>query len=138
MDIRFPATKTKEEVLEKLAESGVEIFVSNYQAPLYNDPNGNLIQTLTRVYNEVSGKNETPIAIGGGTYARALKCGAAFGPEMDGEEATIHQANEYVTFDRIKLMNETYYEALKALCANRKYYPLGTLTKKTTLKRISE
>ncbi len=138
VDIRFPATKTKEEVLEKLQESGAEVTVVNYQAPLYNDPNGELIQTLTRVYNEATGKNETPVAIGGGTYARALKCGAAFGPEIDGEEATIHQANEYVTFERIKLMNETYYEALKALCANRTYYPLGKMVKKTTLKRIGE
>ena len=72
-----------------------------------------------KVYNKATGKNEKPIAIGGGTYARALKCGCAFGPEITGEEATIHQANEYVTFDRIRLMSEVYYNAIKAVCVTQ-------------------
>lgn len=114
-DIRFPATLPLEAVTSKLDEFGAEYVIDNYQAPLYNDPNGRLISTLVRVYNQVTGKNEAPIAIGGGTYARALKCGCAFGPEVCGEEATIHQANEYVTFDRIKLMSEVYYNAVKAV-----------------------
>ena len=114
-DIRFPATLPLEAVTAKLDEFGVEYTIDNYQAPLYNDPNGKLISTLVGVYNEITGKNESPIAIGGGTYARALKCGCAFGPEVEGEEATIHQANEYVTFDRIRLMSKVYHGALRAL-----------------------
>ncbi len=114
-DIRFPATHKKEEILDLLTKNGIAWEVVNYQAPLYNDPNGELIQTLMKVYNDATGDNAAPIAIGGGTYARALKCGVAFGPEMQGEEATIHQANEYVTFDRIRLMSEVYYNAIKAV-----------------------
>lgn len=114
-DIRFPATLPLSAVTEKLDSVGVEYVIDNYQAPLYNDPNGKLISTLVQVYNEVTGKNEKPIAIGGGTYARALKCGCAFGPELQDEEATIHQANEYVTFKRIELMSEVYYKAIKAV-----------------------
>jgi succinyl-diaminopimelate desuccinylase len=68
------------------------------------------------VYNQATGKNEAPVAIGGGTYARALEKGCAFGPEMDGDEATIHQPNEYITFDRLKFLLEIYYEAIKRLC----------------------
>ena len=116
-DIRFPATLPLETVKEKLDSFGLEYVVENYQAPLYNDPNGKLISTLTAVYNEVTGENAKPIAIGGGTYARALKCGCAFGPEMMGDEATIHQANEYVTFKQIERMSEIYYKAIKAVCA---------------------
>ncbi len=114
-DIRFPATKRLRKVTRKLNRFGVAYSVDNYQAPLYNDPNGKLITTLLGVYNEVSGANERPIAIGGGTYARALKCGCAFGPERKDEEATIHQANEYVTFDQIRLMSEVYYKALEKI-----------------------
>jgi succinyl-diaminopimelate desuccinylase len=114
-DIRFPATHKKEEILELLEKNGIAYEVVNYQAPLYNNPKGELIQTLMGVYNEATGENAAPIAIGGGTYARALKCGVAFGPEMKDEEATIHQANEYVTFDRIRLMSEIYYKAIKAV-----------------------
>ena len=119
-DIRFPSTYPLETITKKLDSFGVNYTIDNYQAPLYNDPNGKLISTLVGVYNEITGKNESPIAIGGGTYARALKCGCAFGPEVCGEEATIHQANEYVTFDRIRLMSEVYYNAIKAICVTDK------------------
>ena len=115
-DIRFPATLPLEAVTAKLDEFGVEYTINNYQPPIYNDPNGKLISNLVGVYNKITGKNEAPIAIGGGTYARALENGCGFGPELCDEEATIHQANEYVTFDRIKLMSDVYYNAIKAVC----------------------
>ena len=118
-DIRFPATLSLEKVTEKLDRFGVEYTIDNYQPPLYNDPNGKLITTLMSVYNRVTESKEQPIAIGGGTYARALKCGCAFGPEMKGEEATIHQANEYVTFDQIRMMSKIYYEAIKTIALER-------------------
>lgn len=124
-DIRFPATFALESVTERLENAGVAFTVDHYQPPLYNDAQGELISTLTGVSNRVTGKNESPIAIGGGTYARALKCGCAFGPEISGEEDTIHQANEYVTFDRIRLMSEIYYEAIKAISDNVRVYKLG-------------
>lgn len=114
-DIRFPATLPLETVTKKLDSFGVEYTIDNYQAPLYNDPKGALISTLVGVYNRLTGENVQPIAIGGGTYARALKCGCAFGPELPNVESTIHQANEYVTFDCIRLMSEVYFEALKAI-----------------------
>ena len=114
-DIRFPATYALETVTERFDEAGLEYTVDSYLAPLYNDVNGNLISTLTRVYNAATGKNDTPIAIGGGTYARALKNGCAFGPELAGEEVTIHQPNEYITFDKIHMLSEIYYDAIKEL-----------------------
>ena len=114
-DVRFPATLPLSAVTDKLDASGVKYETVNYQAPLYNDPNGKLLTTLMGVYNRATGKNEKPIAIGGGTYARALKCGCAFGPEMPGVESTIHQANEYVTFDTLRFMSEVYYQAIKEI-----------------------
>ncbi|MBQ8428095.1 MAG: Sapep family Mn(2+)-dependent dipeptidase [Clostridia bacterium] len=116
LDVRFPATMQKECVLQRLQHGGISVAVLHEQAPLYNDPKDALISTLMGVYNEITGKNERPVAIGGGTYARAIKKGCAFGPEMEGDEATIHQPNEYITFERIKLLNQIYYEAVKKLC----------------------
>ena len=114
-DIRFPASLPKATVTNLLENEAFSYEIKNYQAPLYNDPNGTLITTLNQVYNQVTGRTEKPIAIGGGTYARALKRGCAFGPEMDGEEDTIHQADEYITFDKIKQLLQIYFEALKAV-----------------------
>jgi succinyl-diaminopimelate desuccinylase len=115
-DIRYPATYTRDKVLAIIDNCGIKYTIVHDQAPLYNDKNSHLIQTLLKVYNEVTGKSEQPIAIGGGTYARALKFGAAFGPEEEGDEATIHQANEYISFDKIKKCFEIYTRALKSLC----------------------
>lgn len=114
-DIRFPSTHKKEEVTALLSRFGVPVTEINYQAPLFNDKNGPLVSTLCEVYRKFSGKDEAPIAIGGGTYARALRCGAAFGPEIEGEEVTIHQADEYVTIERVSLMLDVYTEALRRL-----------------------
>ena len=63
----------------------------------------------------MTGKAVQPVAIGGGTYARALKCGAAFGPEEAGEENTIHQANEYITFEKIEKCFKIYKLAIERL-----------------------
>lgn len=119
-DIRYPATHTKEEITEKLENAGIDYVIEHDHAPLYNDKNGELISTLSAIYNETAGVNEEPIAIGGGTYARALKNGCAFGAEVIGDEETIHQPNEYITFDRIRLMSEVYYKAIKTLCSPKK------------------
>jgi succinyl-diaminopimelate desuccinylase len=113
--MRFPATLTQEFVLGEIDKCGIPYEVVHAQKPLFNDKNSELIQTLLGVYNEVTGKNEKPIAIGGGTYARALKFGAAFGPEEEGEEQTIHQANEYITFEKIEKCFKIYQLAIERL-----------------------
>lgn len=115
-DVRYPATYARERIIEILDAQGREYEITHEQAPLFNDRDSNLISTLLSVYNEVTGKDAKPIAIGGGTYARALKFGAAFGPEEEGEESTIHQADEYITFEKIKKCFEIYKLALKRLC----------------------
>ncbi len=129
-DVRFPSTHQKEEVIEPLNNAGANVEVVNYQAPLYNDPNGVLISTLTKVYNKAFGKDDKPIAIGGGTYARALKCGCAFGPELPGAVATIHQPNEYITLELLRKMTEVYYDAIKAIATTKTTVKLGSFKKK--------
>ncbi|MDE6557729.1 MAG: Sapep family Mn(2+)-dependent dipeptidase [Clostridia bacterium] len=115
-DVRYPATYTLKKVLETVDKYGVPYVILHEQAPLYNDKNSKLITTLLDVYNAVTGANAKPVAIGGGTYARALKFGAAFGPEEDGEECTIHQPDEYITFEKIEKCFKIYKLALERLC----------------------
>ena len=112
-DIRYPATLSRETVLNALEGENYEIL--SEQAPLFNDRQCSLIKVLCGVYNEVTGKNMKPIAIGGGTYARALKCGVAFGPEEEGEENVIHQPNEYITFEKIEKCLKIYKLAIERL-----------------------
>lgn len=114
-DIRYPATVSRETIEKSLAKIG-KFEVLSYQAPLYNDKNGKLVTTLSKVWEKCSGKKEEPIAIGGGTYARALKCGVAFGPAIGEEADSIHQPNEYVTLSTLDVMFDVYKDALYELC----------------------
>lgn len=115
VDVRYPSTLEHDFVMENLAKIGC-YTVKSYQAPLYSDKNGGLVKTLCDIYNEVIGERHEPIAIGGGTYARALKCGVAFGPALGEEGDSIHKPNEYVTLSTLKLMNKIYLETLKRTC----------------------
>lgn len=114
-DIRYPATYKRERIIEILDGYGLPYEIGHEQPALFNDKNGELIKTLLGVYNEVTGANAQPVAIGGGTYARALKNGAAFGPEEDGEECTIHQPDEYITFAKIRKCFDIYRLAIERL-----------------------
>ena len=114
-DVRYPVTFDAAKITEGISAQNLRYEILHAQSPLYNDKNSFLIKTLCNVYNEVTGKNAEPVAIGGGTYARALKYGAAFGPEEAGEENTIHQANEYITFEKIEKCYKIYTLALKRL-----------------------
>lgn len=111
-DIRYPATYKLKDILGAIT---VPYEIISAQDPIYNDKECKLITTLCGVYNEVTGKNLQPLAIGGGTYARAIKCGAGFGPEESGEEVTIHQADEYITFEKIETCFKAYKLAIERL-----------------------
>lgn len=115
IDFRYPSTHKIEEVTAPFEAKGIAYEKLHCQAPLFNDPNGKMIQTLLGVYNNATGKNEKPIAIGGGTYARALKFGCGFGPEVEWEESPIHQADEYISLAHVRFMNDIYYEAIKKI-----------------------
>ena len=123
-DVRFPATMQLKTITEKLDTLGLEYAIESYKDPLYNDPNGALISTLSKVYAQITGGEASPLAIGGGTYARALKCGCGFGPYLPETEDVIHQPNEYITFEHIQKLSEIYYEAIKEI-SKPKYIRIG-------------
>ena len=114
-DFRYPSTYSLEEVTHAWDQAGIRYEILHAQGPLFNAPEGKLIQTLLGVYNQVTGRRERPIAIGGGTYARVLKCGCGFGPQSEDEEVTIHQPNEYISLEKIKELSKIYYLALKEI-----------------------
>ncbi len=114
-DIRYPATMTAENVYEKLALFGVKYETVHHQPPLYHEKTSPLITTLLSVYEECTGQKAEPIAIGGGTYARALKEGVGFGPEMPGDSPVIHQPDEYIAVERVDLLLGLYKKAIERL-----------------------
>jgi succinyl-diaminopimelate desuccinylase len=114
-DMRYPSTMDFGDITDILLKFGAPYTIEHWQAPLFNDKNSFLIKTLSKVYKDVTGKDGEPLAIGGGTYARALKNGTAFGPEFPGEPSPIHQPDEFISLERIKLLADIYYKAIKEL-----------------------
>lgn len=119
LDVRHPVTMTKEDVTRILKERlspAIEVEQGFYHLPLYVSPDHPLVKTLLDAYNEVMHTDARPITIGGGTYARMLPLGVAFGPCFPGKPSTIHQIDEYIDLDDFERMTEIYRLALERLC----------------------
>ena len=112
-DIRYPATYSLD-TIKSLLEKIAVYKVLHHQPPIISDKNGKLVKTLLDIYNKEFNKNEQPIAIGGGTYARALENGVAFGPSIVGD-SRCHIPNEFMTIEELKKCYKIYYKAIKEL-----------------------
>jgi succinyl-diaminopimelate desuccinylase len=119
INIRYPVTKTRDEVYaiieKKAAEAGIEYNEITGQNPPYVPADNPLVQKLSAVYENVTGEKATLISIGGGTYARAIKNGVAFGPLFPGQEELAHQKDEYISVDDLLKCTKIYAEAISEL-----------------------
>lgn len=117
VDFRYPSKLDPDKAEILIGQIGKYEIMGNHQKPLFVDKNSELVQKLLAAYNRESGLNAEPIAIGGGTYARALKCGVAFGPEFPGEDAPVHQPNEYLSLANLEKMCRIYKASIKSFTA---------------------
>lgn len=117
IDMRYPVTFSSDDIVNRLQATFPEgkITVLNVQQPLYVDKNDPLVTDLLAAYNKVMKTDAEAITIGGGTYARALKHGVAFGPEFPGSVSTIHQPDERISVNELEKALEIYYEAFKTI-----------------------
>lgn len=116
INIRYPVTVKGEEIERKLRalEEGDVIHYSNSNPHYVNEAHP-LIETLSRVYEEQTGEKTKLISIGGGTYARALEAGVAFGPLFPGREDVVHQKDEYIIIDDLLKATAIYAQAIYEL-----------------------
>ena len=115
IDIRYPATMQQADITKIFDRHNLQYALVHCQPPIFHDPESALIQTLYSVYTERTGRTDKPMAIGGGTYARALEFGVAFGPQFADEEDSIHQPDEYIYLKNIPLYFDIYKEAIYRL-----------------------
>lgn len=118
-NIRFPVRISGEDLKERALRcahpDGTEVEVISAGKSHYSDPESFLVKTLLRVYREETGDNSPPIAIGGGTYAKVIPGGVAYGPALPGAVETAHQANERILVDHLLFLVKVYARALFAL-----------------------
>ena len=74
-----------------------------------------LLTGLLAAYEEETGLEGKPMSTGGGTYAKVLKQGVAFGALFPDEEDLAHQADEYATIDRMMTAMKVFANALVRL-----------------------
>ncbi|OKL36198.1 dipeptidase PepV [Domibacillus mangrovi] len=99
VNVRYPASFSFNEEIQKLKKriqkEKAELSVISNSEPHYVHPDDPFIETLKRVYEDETGKKAVLLSIGGGTYARALKTGVAFGALFPGRPDVAHQKDEY-------------------------------------------
>jgi succinyl-diaminopimelate desuccinylase len=119
ISLRYPVTADGEKIIATLHEKSalMNFTVTNLDnsKPHHVDKNHPLIQTLQRVYEEQTGEEATLLSIGGGTYARSLEAGVAFGPLFPGKPEVAHQKDEYVEIEDLMKATAIYAQAIYEL-----------------------
>ncbi len=114
LDMRCPVEADQRQ-LEKNAREhlpGIRAEVSTLKPPHHVPADGELVTALLAAYEEESGMKGKAMSTGGGTYAKVLKQGVAYGAVFPDEEELAHLANEYEKIDSLMLAMKIYANAL--------------------------
>ena len=119
LDMRVPVTADLDK-LEQNARAALEGFAFTTlekKDPHHVPAESELVSQLLAAYHEESGLEAFPTSTGGGTYAKVLKQGVAFGAAFPDDEDLAHQAGEYASIDGLMKAAKIYANALLRLCA---------------------
>jgi len=120
LDIRYPLLASADRILSTIAASiGSHIIISQAEQkePHHVAPNSQLVTALLDAYHEETGRKRECLAIGGGTYARCIKEGVAFGSAFPEDEELAHQAGEYITISCLMQNVRIFANAIIKLAA---------------------
>ena len=119
-DCRHPKKFDLVDRLNGINVDNIDIEVTSTKEAHYVPKDDELVTTLMDVYRKHTGdtKNDA-FVLGGGTYARCLKKGVAFGLLFPDKEDTMHQANEYLEVEDLLLATAIYAEGIYKLCCKQ-------------------
>lgn len=117
IDIRFPVTKKAENLLEIVEKTvaETELTLKNLSStdPLYIPKEHMLVDLLSNSYEEFMGEKPNIFCMGGGTYAKEMGGnGLAFGPAFDEDDTHIHDKDERIKEEELKLHAKICLEAM--------------------------
>lgn len=123
LNMRYPVTfdmeKNKKIINDKVNEKGFVIENFSDSKPHHVDANTDLVKTLQKVYEEQTGEKAELLSIGGGTYARSLKSGVAFGALFPGRPDVMHQKDEFMFIEDLIKATAIYAQAIFELAKNK-------------------
>lgn len=110
INIRYPVFYSETMLTKQIKEAlkPIQVEPQNHLAPLFVSPDSELIKILSEIYTDVTGQKAELLTTGGGTYARAVPCGVAFGPLLPGRLETEHQPDERIALDDLLLVARIY------------------------------
>lgn len=120
LDIRYPILcdhKALTRCIEAALAPEVSVTVDSQKDPHHVSPHSKLVKDLLDAYHEVTGLPREAVSTGGGTYARVLEEGVAFGSVFPGEEELAHQADEYMPVDSLVKNVQIFVYALQKMMA---------------------
>ncbi len=114
LDMRVPITADLESLMNTaLARlTGFTADVAETKAPHHVPADSELVTALLAAYAEETGEAAKPQYTGGGTYAKVLKQGVAFGAAFPDDEDLAHQAGEYVFISKMVKATKIFANAL--------------------------
>jgi succinyl-diaminopimelate desuccinylase len=118
LDIRYPVSCTEGQVLAGISSvlpGHITLVSQGGKGPLHVEADSELIKILQRVYEKHTGEEAELISIGGGTYARALDNGVAFGPVFPGQPELAHQPDEFISIGHLSKLMAIYADAISKL-----------------------
>ena len=119
INLRIPINTTIDAVANLIdlecKNYSLDTYIAEKQNPLYVPKDNHLVKTLCDIFNKMTGSNAEPIAIGGGTYARAFENCVSFGSNFPGDTDMCHQANEFIDIDKLILSCKIYAKAIYEL-----------------------
>jgi len=139
LDIRYPVKSDfnllLQEITAKASIFDLNLEIISHLEPIYTDPKSSQILDLLAVYeahrkslceiSHVTGSffpeavtPASPVAIGGGTYARSMPGIVAFGPLLPWEDSQAHRKNEGFRESVAIELIDVYKDAISRLCKN--------------------
>ncbi|MFZ4200108.1 dipeptidase PepV [Lysinibacillus sp. NPDC056220] len=118
--VSYPFDEKITEAQRLVVKRGFSLDIQDDSKPHYVSADDPFIQTLAAIYRRQSGDTETPLlSTGGGTYARVLKKGVAFGMLFPGEQDVAHRADEFVVIENLVKAAAIYAEAIVELAGKK-------------------
>ena len=121
LDIRYPLCTDEVEILGNITRTvskyGVHVRMLGSHTPHHVPADHKIVRGLMQVYNELTGDDAKPLAIGGGTYSRMMPNTVAFGVVFPGQEDCCHIADEYIDIDRMMQATRIFAHAIAELAS---------------------
>ena len=122
LDIRYPLCTNEVEILGNIAMAvspwNVSVRRIGGHTPHHIPAEHKIVRGLMQVYNEVTGDEAKPLAIGGGTYSRMMPNTVAFGVVFPDEEDCCHIADEYICIESMMKATKIYARAIAELASH--------------------